>query len=101
MVRFDRGCLGHLCAKLLAKFRNVVGEYRCFVAGAGDGNVAKSGTEQVWVDARVGMNQHALGSEALGAMAGNGVAMIEVTMFGGIEFDLAVVVEPGGDSAVW
>lgn len=40
------------------------------------------------------------GSETLGAVAGHGVAVIEVAMLLGDEFDLAVVVEACGDSAI-
>ena len=52
------------------------------------------------MDAGVGMDEDALGGESLGAVAGDGVAVIEVAMLGGIEFNLPVVVEPGGDSAI-
>jgi hypothetical protein len=38
------------------------------VAGAGDGDVAEAGVEQVRVDAGIGMDEDAFGSEALGAV---------------------------------
>lgn len=34
-------------------------------------------------------------------MARDRVAMVKVSVLGGIEIDLAVVVQPGGDPAVW
>ncbi len=52
------------------------------MAGAGNRNVAKAGVEQVWVDSGIGMDEHSLGGETLGAVAGDSVAMIEVAMLG-------------------
>ena len=46
------------------------------------------------MDARVGMNQNTFGGESLRAVTGDGVAVIEVPVLGGIEFHSAVVVEP-------
>ncbi len=34
-------------------------------------------------------------------MAGDGVAVVEVTVLLPVEFDLLFVVEPGGDAAIW
>ena len=63
------------------------------MAGAGDGDVAEAGVEQVRVDAGIGMDEDALGGEALGAVTSDSVAVVEMTMLGGVEFELAVVVE--------
>ena len=38
------------------------------MAGAGDGDVGEAGVEQVRVDAGIGVNEDAFGSEALGAV---------------------------------
>ena len=65
------------------------------MTGARDGDVAKAGVEQVWVDARVGVYQDPFGGKSLGAMAGNGVAEIEMAIFNGIEFNAAVDIEMG------
>jgi hypothetical protein len=51
-----------------------------------NGDVGKSGIHQVGASLGVGIDQHMLGGDALSAMTGHGVAMIEVTIFGGIEF---------------
>jgi len=50
--------------------------------------------------AGVGVDQNSFGRESLGAVAGDCVAVIEVAVVGGVEFDLPVVVEAGGDAAV-
>ena len=50
------------------------------MAGARDGDVAETGVEQVWVNAGVGIDQDALGGESLGAVTGDGVAVIEMAM---------------------
>jgi hypothetical protein len=41
----------------------------------------------------LGVNENSFGGEALGAVAGDGVAVVEMTTLNGVEFDLAVVVE--------
>jgi hypothetical protein len=45
------------------------------------------------MDAGISVNEDAIGGEALSAVAGEGVAVVEMTMLAGVEFDLAVVVE--------
>ena len=77
----------------MAEFRHVVGEERSLVAGAGDGDVAEAGVEQVRVDAGVGVDENALGGKALRTVTGDGVAVVEMTVLAGVEFDLAAVVE--------
>jgi hypothetical protein len=64
---FERGSLRNICAELWAELAHVVGKERGLVAGAGDGDVAKTGVEQVRVDAGIGVDQNALGGEALRA----------------------------------
>jgi hypothetical protein len=63
------------------------------MAGAGDRDVAEAGVKQVRVDAGIGVNENAFGGEALGAVAGDCVAVVEVTVLAGLDLDLAVVVE--------
>ena len=75
------------------EFCHVVGEQRDLAACAGDRDVAEAGVEQVGVDIRIGVDKNAFGGKALGTVTGNRVAVIEMTMLVGIEFDLAVVVE--------
>jgi hypothetical protein len=45
------------------------------------------------VDAGIGMNEDALGGKTLGAVAGDGIAVVKMTMLAGVELYLAVVVE--------
>ena len=75
------------------EFCQVVGEERGLVAGAGDGDVAEAGVEQVRVDPSVSVNENTFGGEPLRAVTGDGIAVVEMTMLDGIELDLAVVVE--------
>ena len=82
------------------EFRHVVGKQYGIVAGARDGNVGKARVEQVWVNAGVGVNEDALGGEALGAVAGDGIAVVEMRMLAGVEFDLAVIAKACGDAAI-
>jgi hypothetical protein len=85
---------------LRCEFCHVVGEERGLVAGAGDGDVAEAGVEQIWVDARIGVNEDAFRGEALGTVTGDGVAVVEMTMISGVKFGLAVVVEARGNLAI-
>ena len=52
------------------------------------------------MNAGVGVNEDALGGEALGAVAGNGIAVVEMRMLAGVEFDLAVIAKACGDAAI-
>jgi hypothetical protein len=77
----------------LAKFGSVIGVDLSVEACARDGNVCEAGVEQVWVDAGIAVNENAFGGKALGAVTGDGIAVVEMTMLAGIEFDLVIVVE--------
>ncbi len=52
------------------------------------------------MDAGVGVDEDTLGGETLGTVTGDGVAVIEVPVVSGVEFDLPIIVEPGGNAAV-
>src|SRR5712692_9977459 len=89
--------LGNLATQPLPKIGSVIGVDLSVEAGAGDGDVGEAGVEEVRVDAGIGVNEDAFGGEALGAVTGDGVAMVEMATLAGGELDLAViVVEAGG-----
>ena len=92
--------LGNLATQSLSKLGSVIGIDFSVEACARDGNVGEAGVEQVRVDAGIAVNEDALGGKALGAVTGNGVAVIEMTMLVGVEFDLAIVVEAGGQATL-
>jgi hypothetical protein len=96
LIDFQSGRLRDIGSQLGREFCHVVGEERGLVAGAGDRDVAEAGVEQVGVDAGVGVNEDAFRSEALRAVTGDGVAVVEMTMLACPELDLAVVVEASG-----
>ena len=100
MIDFQGGGLRDIGSELRAEFCHVVGEERGLVAGAGDGDVAEAGVEQVRVDAGIGVNEDAVGGEALGTVAGDGIAVVKMTMISGVKLDLAVVVEARGNAAI-
>lgn len=52
------------------------------------------------MDAGVRVDEDAFGGKTLRAVTGNGIAMVEVTIFAGVELDLTVVVDAGGDAAI-
>ena len=51
------------------------------------------------MDAGIGMDEDAFRGEALGAMASDSVAVVEMTMISGAKFDLTVVSETRGNLA--
>jgi hypothetical protein len=86
--------------RLGAELCDVVGEERGLVAGAGDGDVSEAGVEQVRVNFGISVDENTFGGKPLGAVAGDGVAVVEMTMLVGVKFDLAVVVEADGQAPV-
>jgi hypothetical protein len=52
------------------------------------------------VDTGIGVDEDAFGGEPLGAMTGEGIAVVEMTMLAGVQLDLAVVVEADGKADV-
>jgi len=80
LIDFQGGGLRDIGSELRAEFRHVVGEERGLVAGAGDGDVGEARVERVRVDARIDVNENALGSNTLGAMTRDGIAVVEMMM---------------------
>jgi hypothetical protein len=79
--------------ELRAELCDVVREECDLVSRTGDGDAAEAGVEQVWVDARVGVNENAFGGKALRAVNRDDRSVLEMAMLGGVELDLAVAVE--------
>jgi hypothetical protein len=100
LIDFQGGRLRDLGSELKPQLCHVVSEERGLVAGAGDGDVPEAGVEEIRVDARIGVNENAFGGEVLGAVTGDGVAVVEVTILAGVELDLAVVVEACGKPTI-
>src|ERR1700722_416635 len=100
VIDFQSGCLRDLGSQLEPEFCQVVGEERGLVASTRDGDVAEAGVEQVRGDTGIGVDENAFGGEPLGAMTGDGIAVVEMTMLTAIEFDLAVVVEADGQATI-
>lgn len=70
------------------EFCYVIGKQCRLVASAGDGDVGEARIEQIGMNARVGMNEHAVGGEALGAMTGDRIAVVEMTIRACVEFNV-------------
>ena len=52
------------------------------------------------MNAGIGVDQDTLCGEPLGAVAGDGIAMIKMAMFFRVEFNLTIVFEPARDAAI-
>jgi hypothetical protein len=85
--------LGNFATQPSAKLGSVIGIDLSGRLRARDGNIGEAGVEQVWVDAGIAVNEDAFGGEALGVVTGDGVAVVEMTMLVGVEFDQAIVAE--------
>jgi hypothetical protein len=96
LIDFQGGGLRDIGSELRAELCHVVREERGLVAGPGDGDVGEAGVEQVRVDSSVRVNENAFGGEALGAVTGDRIPVVEMTMLANVKFDLAVVVEVDG-----
>src|ERR1700722_14232159 len=92
--------LGNLATQPVAEIGSVIGIDLSVEACARDGNVGKAGVEQVRVDAGIAVDEDAFSSESLGAVTGDGVAVVEMTMLVGVEFDQAIVVEADGYATI-
>ena len=51
------------------------------------------------MDAGIGVNKDAFGSETLGSVVGDGIAKVEAAVLSGVEIDLAIVLQAGGEAA--
>jgi len=81
LIEFERRSLRKISAQLRSEPGNVVCEEHELMTGTGDGDVCEAGVEQIGMNRGIGIDQDALCCQALGAMAGNGVAVIKVAMF--------------------
>jgi hypothetical protein len=97
---FQGGCFRDIGSELGGKFFHVVSEERGLAASTRDGNVSETVVEQLGVGAGIGVDENAVGGESLRTVAGNGVAVVEMAMLAGVELDLAIVVEAGGDASI-
>ena len=52
------------------------------------------------MNAGIGMNEDVFGGKSLRAVTGDGVPVVEMSMLTGVELDLPVVVEAGGEAAI-
>lgn len=52
------------------------------------------------MDIRIRMDEHALCGKPLGAVTGDGVPVVEMAVFGSVEFDVVVIVQTCSDSAI-
>ena len=93
--------LRNVGTELRAEFGDVIGEDRGLMAGARYGYVTEARIQEIRMDAGVCVNEHALSGESLRAVTRDSVAVIEMSMLLGVEFDLAVVIEPHGDATIW
>lgn len=70
------------------------------MACSGHGDVPKARIEQIGMNAGISVDEHPFRGEALRTVASDGVAMIEMAVFGGVELNQFVVVESSADASI-
>ena len=94
---FHSGGFADFMAEILAQRGRMIGIDARIDAGAGYRNIGEAGVDEVGMYRGIDMDQHAVGGESLGAVAGDRIAMIEVAVIPIGKRDRAAIVEAGGD----
>lgn len=84
-------------AEIFAQRGRMIGINARVHAGAGYRNIRKTCADEVGMYRGIDVDQHAVGGESLGAVAGDRIAMIEVVVIPIGKRDAAPVVETGAD----
>jgi len=71
------------------------------MTGSRNRDVPKPGVKKIRVYSGVGIDQDSFRGETLRAVAGKSVAVVEMAMLSGIEFNLPIIVEAGINAALW
>jgi len=69
-------------------------------AGTGYGDIGKPRVYEVGMHRGIDVDQDTVGGESLGAVAGDGIPVIKVTVLLGVEFYSAVVVKTCGNEPI-
>src|SRR5580658_3046111 len=100
LVKIKGGGFAHIGAEALGKRRGIISVNVGVLGRAGDGDVGKAGVEEFGKRIGVHIDEDAVFGQTLGAVAGNGIAVIEVPHPGGVKIDSSSVIYFHGQAIV-
>src|ERR1019366_8456352 len=100
LVKIESGGFGHIGAEALGKRGGIIGVNVGVLGGAGDGDVGKAGVEEFGERIGVHIDEDAVFGQTLGTVAGNGIAVIEVSHPSGVKLESSSVIHFDGQAIV-
>jgi hypothetical protein len=100
LVKIEGGGFGHIGAEALGKRRGIIGVNVSVLGRAGNGDVGKAGVEEFGERIRVHVDEDAAFGQRLRAVAGDGIAVIEVPHPSGVKIDGSSVIHFHGQAIV-
>src|SRR5580704_9691987 len=100
LVKIKSGGFAHIGAEVLGKRSGIIGVNVGVLGRAGDGDVGKAGVEEFGEGIGVHIDEDAVFGQTLGTVAGNGIAVIEVSHPSGVEIDSSSVIHFHGKAIV-
>ena len=98
LVKIEGGGFAYIGTEALGKGGGIIGVNMGVLGRAGDGDVRKAGVEQFGERIGVHIDEDAVFGQALGTVAGDGIAVIEVPHPSGVEIDCSSVIHFDGQA---
>src|ERR1017187_2115061 len=99
-VKNEGGGFAHIGAEALGQRRCIIGVNVGVLGRTRNGDVGKAGVEEFGERIGVHIDEDAVFGQTLGTVAGNGIAVIEVTHSSGVEIDSSSVIHFHGQAIV-
>jgi hypothetical protein len=96
----DRRGFANIAAEMFDERGRVIGENPRVVRWPRYGDTRKARVDELRVNLSIHVDQHTFCCQPLRAVRGNGIAVIEVAMFRGVELDLPVAIKPHSNAAI-
>src|ERR1017187_4466614 len=100
LVKIEGGGFAHIGAEALGKGSGIIGVNVGVLGRAGDGDVGKAGVEEFGERVGVHIDEDAVLGQTLGTVAGNRIAVIEVSHLSGVKIDSSSVIHFHGQAIV-
>src|SRR6202167_3444508 len=100
LVKIESGGFAHIGAEALFRSGGIIGVNVGVLGRAGNGDVGKAGVEEFGERIGVHIDEDAVFGQTLGTVAGNGIAVIEVSHPSGVEIDSSSVIDFHGQAIV-
>src|SRR5208283_2917946 len=100
LVKIEGGGFAHIGAEALGKGRGIIGVNVGVLGRARNGDVGKAGVEEFGERIGVHIDEDTVFGQTLGTVAGNGIAVIEVSHPSGVKIDSSSVIHFHGQAIV-